>query len=222
MEKRLYSREELAHLTGARLSDEKHFKRNAENALIKWGYGYDWLRGGAVITHVPSTPKERLKEILIRQFHIDIQVDMYAFACFVTAFTDVPGFDCMPWKVREAEFEKYSGHYYSSRTLSSWARKLIEQDIMYKGAIGSFWKTSVKPNGEKVRTSVTYEEVKEYFDRRSELIEKYATQILENDVKKTYEAARRSAWQIAFEILWDQYQCCYYSCKTFQFSAWND
>ncbi len=222
MEKRLYSREELAHLTGARLSDEKHFKRNVENALIKWGYGYDWLRGGAVITHVPSTPKERLKEMLIRQFHIDIQVDMYAFACFVTAFTDVPGFDCMPWKVREAEYEKYSGRYYSSRTLSSWARKLIEQDIMYKGAIGSFWKTSVKPNGEKVRTSVTYEEVKEYFDRRSELIEKYTIQILENDVEKTYEAARRTAWQIAFEILWDQYQCCYYSCKTFQFSAWND
>ena len=76
---------------------------------MKWGYGYDWTRGGATITYVPNTPQEKLKEILIRRFRLNIQVDMYAFACFITAFTDVPGFDCMPWKVREEEYQKYCG-----------------------------------------------------------------------------------------------------------------
>ena len=75
LEARFYTRSEIADITKAKLSDSKHFKRNAENTLTKWGYGYEWTKYGATITHIPTTPEERLQEILIRQFHVDIQVD---------------------------------------------------------------------------------------------------------------------------------------------------
>lgn len=222
LNQRFYSREELAQITGARLEDDRHFKRNVENALMKWGYGYDWTRGGATITYVPNTPQEKLKEILIRRFRLNIQVDMYAFACFITAFTDVPGFDCMPWKVREEEYQKYCGRFYTCRTMSNWARQLIERDIMRKGGIGSYWKTSINGSGGKERKSVTQEEAKGYFERRSQLLEHETMRILQENPQESFEAARTAAWKNVYELLWYEYGCCYYSCKVFEFCAWHE
>ena len=45
---RFYTRNELAKITGTNIEDSKHFKRNAENILIKWGYGYSWINGKGV------------------------------------------------------------------------------------------------------------------------------------------------------------------------------
>ena len=219
LELRFYTREEIAELTGARLEDTKHFKRNAENVLMKWGYGYDWIKGGASITHIPTTPEERLQEILIRQFQVDIQVDMYAFACFITAFTDIPGFDAMPWAVRQDAFQKYSGKYVSSRTLSSWSRKLIEKEIMARDCIGTYWKTEI--NGlQKVRTLVTEEEAKDYFKRRSELLHTTMEQNMQAGMD--CEAAYKAAWKDLYAELWAEFNCCYYFCKAFTFAAWNE
>ena len=109
LEKRFYSRSELSQLTGAREEDTRHFKRNVESVLSNWGYGIDWSKNGAIIKHIPTLPEEKLRELLIRKFHVDIQVDMYAFACFVTAYSDVPGFECMPQAIRETEYYRYSG-----------------------------------------------------------------------------------------------------------------
>lgn len=221
LEQRFYERSKIADITSVNPEDSKHFKRNVENTLTKWGYGFEWLRGGATITHVPTLPEERLKEILIRQFHVDIQVDMYAFACFVTAFTDVDGFSCMPWKVREKEYQKYSGKFYSGRTLSSWCKKLIEQQIMTKGSIGSYWKTYTNDDKEKIRETVSFEEAHDYFKRRSELVDSLTIDIVRANKKISYDEARREAWQDVYRILWDEFKCCYYSCKTFHFTAWN-
>ena len=167
LEQRFYERNEIAELTSVDPEDSKHFKRNVESVLSKWGYGYDWLRSGVTITSIPDTKEAQLQEILIRQFHVDIQVDMYAFACFVTAFNDVPDFACMPWKVRETEYKKYSGKFYSGRTLSSWCRKLIEQGIMVRGSIGSYWKTYIdEESQQKMRMPVDQVEAEQYFQEK--------------------------------------------------------
>lgn len=219
LEARFYTRAEIAQITGTRLEDTKHFKRNTENILIKWGYGYDWICGSARITHVPETPEERLQEILVRQFQVDIQVDMYSFACFITAFTDIPGFKCMPWAVREFEYHKYSGKYFNERTLRNWCKQLIERDIISKGSTGSYWKTEII-NYEKIRTPVTQEEAQGYFKRRSEMLHKYIEEHIHTG--KDYETAYKAAWKDVYATLWAEYNCCYYSCKTFTFAAWNE
>ena len=221
LEKRFYDRKEIAQITGVKLADDKHFKRNVESVLTKWGYGYDWMRNGVAITHVPDLPEERLQEILIRQFQVDIQVDMYSFACFVTAFNDVPGFDSMPWKVREEEFREFSGRFYTSRTLSHWCKKLIEQGIMCKGSEGSYWKTYEDARGLKKRELVTEEEAQAYFRERYALIEDITWQIMKGSRKLSYDEARSEAWKNVVNFLWDRDHCCYYSCKTFHFTAWN-
>lgn len=219
LDKRYYNKEELALITGAKLSDTKHFKRNVENKLIKWGYGYDWIHGkGVTITHVPESPEARLQEILIRQFHVDIQVDMYAFACFVTAFTDVKGFFCMPWACRAEEYHKYSGVYVCEKTLSNWCKTLIEQEVMSKGCVESYWRTDVI-DFHKIRTIVTKEEAQDYFNRRSSLVDQKTEEYIRAGLG--IDAARKAAWKAAYEILWSEFRCCYYSCKTFSFNAWN-
>lgn len=49
LEQRFYERSEIADITSANPEDSKHFKRNVENTLTKWGYGFEWLYGGATI-----------------------------------------------------------------------------------------------------------------------------------------------------------------------------
>ena len=202
------------------LNDKKHFKRNTSKILSKWGYGFDWMPHGIMITHVPETKEARLQEILLRKFHVDIQVDMYAFACFVTTFTDVPGFSAMPWKVREIEYEKYSGVFYTSRTLSSWCRKLIEREIITKEETGTYWKTSVE-NGNKVREIISEEEAQNYFTRRSELLEQLTLDALKENPSFTYDKARSEAWKNVYSELWGEFGHCCYFCKTFHFLKWN-
>ena len=141
-----------------------------ENTLEKWCYRDKWKdRQGTTITHIPATPEERLQEILVRQFHVDIQVDMYAFSCFVTAFTDIDGFDSMPWEEREKVFQEYLGRKVDKRTLSKWSKTLIEQEIMGKDCVGSYWKTEIIDK-RKIRSPATEKEYEEYETRRRELM----------------------------------------------------
>ena len=219
MEKRFYSKKELAEITGAHLEDAKHFPRNVKDALKKWGYSYEWVRGfGAIITHVPTEAEECLREILIRQFHVDIQVDMYAFSCFVTAFSDIAGFDSMPWAEREKEYFNYSGIFVEQKTLSNWSRNLFEHGILMKGEAGSYWRTDIYKDGSKSRTLVTKEEAQEYLNRRSELIAQNLRG-LRMVINMTPKEKNKQAWSAAYKTLWKEYNCCYYSCKTFSFTA---
>ena len=89
-----------------------------------------WLRN--LHTGKPETAEERLREILIRKLNLDVQVDAYAFACFICAFTDIGSFDSMPWEER-AELMKYKyGVDVSDRTLRNWCSKLISSNIIQK------------------------------------------------------------------------------------------
>lgn len=44
----------------------------------------------------PATAEARLTEIRIRQYDLDVQINSYAFSCFITAFSDIEGFVSMP------------------------------------------------------------------------------------------------------------------------------
>ncbi len=220
LKEQFYTKEELAEITGARLEDTKHFKRNIENALSNWGYGCEWIHGkGIYITHVPTTAEERLQEVLIRQFHVDLQVDMYAFACFVTAFTDVDGFISMPWAERVTKYMYYAERFVCTRTLRNWCHTLLKHGIMATGGSGSYWKTEIDDD-RKIRTLVTKEEAQEYFERRSELIDEYTLDNVKEGM--TYQEARREAWGMTYSTLWREFNCCYYYCKSFYFTVMNE
>lgn len=220
LEMRFYGRAEIAEITNISIAAH-NFSRDVKDTLAKWGYGYDWInRRGVTITYVPTTPEERLQEILVRQFHVDIQVDMFSFSCFVTAFSDVEGFDNMPWGVRKGILYELTGKQYDERTLSNWARKLLEQEIMIKGTAGSYWKTEIK-NNRKIRSSVSKQEVDSYYIRRAELLNELETDYKRIKPKASDREARKAAWEAVYFHLWDEFNCCYYSCKTFHFTAWN-
>ncbi len=38
----------------------------------------------------------------------------------------------------------------------------------------------------------------------------------------TPKEASADAWKQAYKILWAEYHCCYYTCKTFVFSAFTE
>ncbi len=60
LEKRFYSRQEIADTLGVNIKDSGHFKRNVESKLQKWGYSYNYTSTGITITRQPETPQERL------------------------------------------------------------------------------------------------------------------------------------------------------------------
>ena len=106
--------------------------RKEKQEKEKGSYEYEYSRSGVEITGKPETAEERLREILIRKLNLDVQVDAYAFACFICAFTDIGSFDSMPWEER-AELMKYKyGVDVSDRTLRNWCRKLISSNIIQK------------------------------------------------------------------------------------------
>lgn len=220
---RFYGRKEIAEITDIS-PKSNNFRRDVENVLAKWCYGYEWIPyKGVTITYVPTTPEERLQEILIRQFHIDIQVNVYAFACFVTAFTDIEGFISMPWKTREPLFREYLGRQVNERTLRRWMSNLLKSGIVSKGEDGSYWKTEIKGTM-KIRSTVSEKEVEDYYKRRSELVqnlEEQTIEFLKFNHGLTYQEAKKEAWKDIYYTLWAEFGCCYYYCKSFHFTAWS-
>lgn len=191
-----------------------------KNKLDKWGYGYtDWTRNGVRITYIPTTAAERLAEIMIREYGLDVQIDCVSFAIFVTAFNDIDGFDSMPWGERAKELREKYGVDVSDRTLRSWCSRLISSNIVFKERIYTCWKTEII-DGEKRRTQVDREETSQYYDRRSELVQKYTMENLLAGMGK--EEARKNAWKTAYCALWDEFHCCYYYCKSFLFSSFSN
>lgn len=190
-----------------------------KSRLEKWGYGYDYKQAGVTIERIPTTAEERLAELMTREYNLDVQIAPYDFACFVTAFTDVSGFSSMPWEERAAELREKYGVYTTDRTLRNWCSKLMTQGIVFKHTDGSYWKTEYI-NGIKHRSQVQREEAQAYFDRRSEIV----AEETENYKRAhfDYKTARSKAWKYAYQVLWNEYGCCYYHCKNFLFTAFAE
>lgn len=215
LEKRFYSRTELADITG-RNPASGHFARDVRDDLTKWGYTFNWLRGqGASITRIPTTARERLAEIMIRQFGLDIQVDVYAFACFLYLILTMEEFACMPWAEREVEIWQQFEISIAESTLRRWASRLLEGDNLHKDRTENvYWRTT-KFQGLSIREPIdanTDEGYIQYKSRQAELITEYTQKGLD----------KSKAWKETFKQLWGEFGCCYYACPRFTINAIGD
>ena len=221
LELRTYPRAEIAEVLNVRINDSGHFKRNVENKLSKWGYGFHYTTAAVEICSKPDASAERLAEILYRGFGIDIQIDPVQFACFIAAFTDIEGFSSMPWEEREMEYRKHYGFAPDVRTLRNWCSRLIGCGIIAKAGCSTQWKTFYS-GGQKCRTPVCGEEEKQlqkYYQRRGELAAMHYAKELESG--QAPKAAKAQAWKKAYHDLWAEFGCCYYYCKYFALSAFS-
>lgn len=183
-----------------------------------WGYAYRYDKTGVEITAKPALPEERLKEILIRELNLDVQIDAYAFACFVCAFTDIDSFDSMPWEERAECMEQRYGITITDRTLRSWCSKLLKKNIVQKSGEISSWRTE-RSGAYKYRRRIKPDdgEMKRYFQKRSEYLE--LTKKASLNAGQDEKAATANAWSSTLQTLWKEFGGCYYTCKGFVFNA---
>ena len=186
--------------------------------LEKWGYEYNCSRSGVEITGKPELPEEKLKEILIRKLNLDVQIDPYAFACFLCAFTDIGSFDSMPWEERATQMQLKYDVDVTDRTLRSWCKRLIGNDIIQKCGRETFWKTQ-RFGKEKYRKPIAAddEEMAQYFQKKREYLE--VARLAAEEAGKTGKEAAASAWDATYKSLWREFGCCYYSCRGLLFNA---
>lgn len=215
LEVRAYEREEIAEIMGLR-TDSHNFIRDVKNRLNAWGYDYETPRGGAVIiTRKPETAQERLAEIMIRRFKLDIQIEVYAFACFLHFMLNEPAAQVMPWGTRHAMIQEMYGLDIAEITLRRWTKHLINEDIISKseGRQSSEWWITYKVDGVKHQMLVEEEELPAmhtYWKRHAELLEKMLIK---------HNGNRSAAWEETKKQMWIEYGCCYYRCKCLQING---
>ena len=209
LEVRAYERQEIAEIMGLKVGSH-NFLRDVCNKLEKWGYDCETPRGGAIIiTNKPETAKERLAEIMIRLFGLDIQIDTLDFACYMDFMLNEPHAQTMPWKLRHEKIMEQYGMDIAEITLRRWTNRLIEHGVVFKSPFAQdarWWMTTITL-GEKDQEPVPDEMrhlIPEYFRRRQELY------------KEALEAEcgnAKAAWRETYRQLWIEYGCCFYRCK---------
>ena len=124
IEVRNYSRNEMAELLKVEITDS-HFSRKVQSILTKWGYSFVYSRKAIEITAAPSTAQERLNELLIREFDLDIRIDIGKFATFVYLLMDEE-FSSMPFGERANVMQQDYNIEVSEITLKRWYKKLVD------------------------------------------------------------------------------------------------
>lgn len=221
LELRTYPRAEIAEILSLNLKDSSHFKRNVENKLSKWGYGFCYSTAAVEITSKPEAPEERLSEILYRGYGIDVQVNPILFACFIAAFFDIKDFNSTAWGNREKEYRKYYGYYVNQRTMKNWCKQLMNRGVIVRTEGYTAWRTYFE-NGRKIREpieEIDKVEMQNYYERRSELFKDNYISELERG--KPLKEARAEAWRTTYKDLWAEFQCCFYYCKYFVLSGFS-
>lgn len=212
LELRFYPREELAKIAG--LDAQGHnFSAKMKRSLDLWGYEYEFKpRRGFTITRVPTTPEERLIEILRRDVGIDTQVDALKFSCFMSAFVLIPDFLAMPWRTRETMLWEYFAVSVCDNTMRGWRDKMIECGYIYDAhSVRTLWHTSTQ-NGSKVQ---------EKADPESEEYKAYCK--LRSGILNGYEAMGiplRTVWGDMVHQLYNEYGAYYY-CKSIEFNGFK-
>ena len=222
LELRTYTPKEMCEITSVRYEDSGHRKKRMEEILTDWGYEFEFPpKRNITITKKPESSEAKLKEILLRRLKLSTQIVPLHFACFIFAFEDIEGFASMPWEERERELYNHYGITECARTLRNWCSKLLNKELITKVSDRTYWKTEIM-NGRKTRTPIQQgdEEMSAYFSRRSALISHY--QIEGEKAKIPAKELKNFAFSLAIKALWEEYHCCYYTCKTFLFSAWED
>lgn len=213
LEERFYSLDELAEAIERKR--DSHFAERAKNDLTKWGYEYTWLnRRGVTITKKPSTARARLIELMGRKFGLDIQVDVYAFACFLFLMLTDTSFTSMPWAERAYTLWEQYDLDINEKTLRNWASTLLANKQLHKETTErQYWRTS-KCDGYTFREPISWDDPDyiRYKSRQKELIEE---RMNAGDTKS-------KAWSNAFKQLWWEFDCCYYACPRFTFNMIAD
>ena len=227
LELRAYSRDEMERLTG--IPQYSHsFIARVRDRLARWGYSCETPRGGPVIiTAIPTSAEGQLAEMMQRDFNLDCQTSVTSFACFIHFMLTEEGAESMPWLERERRINEIYGYDIEQRTLCRYANRLIEQGAMVPplvGQGGQWWKTTIK--GRKSQQPVPddqLEEVKEYFQRRSEVVQEWKATMQCGQAASKEEGKKRvnEAWSAAYKQLWSEFGCCYYRCKALQFSGFG-
>ena len=127
----------------------------------------------------------------------------------------------MPWEERALELQHHYGVSVSDRTLRNWCSQLLGKELIAKVDDRTYWKTEIM-NGMKIRTPIQQgdADMTQYFSRKSALISYYKTE--GEQAKIPAKELKNFAIKLAMNDLWNEYHCCYYTCKTFLFSAWED
>lgn len=215
LEKRFYPRDELAKIAGLDVHDH-NFAGTMKKRLERWGYTAEHKRRrGFVITKVPETPEERLKEILVRFIGLDSQIKPIEFAYFITAFHIIDRFESMPWEKRETLYYEYFGIPVSHRTFQNWCKRLCEKGTMWisrrNSQSASLWHT-YKKDGLKIQEPADPEgsAYKEYCARRSELLKDC----------ENLGMSSREKWETTIRLLFNEYGV-YYKCKCIDLPAFG-
>ena len=100
LEVKTYTKQEIADITNTDIND-RHFARKVRDILTNWGYSFEYSRKSININKVPETAIERLSELMIRCYDLDIRVNAYDFAIFTYCLlADLDSFSSMPWEAR--------------------------------------------------------------------------------------------------------------------------
>lgn len=220
------TREEMGALLSID-SKNKNFARSVTNILNRWGYEAEKLpKKRYKIIRVPQTPEEKLNELLVRKFNMDIHTDTYAFGVFVMELAENVEFAAMPWERRVQELKEFYDIEISEKTLRTWAKRLMEAGIIAKDNNDKVeWVTVARG---KVKERYTVEEfekeydklsIQEYKEMRMKLIKEYQQQGM--SFKEAYPKA------VFNDIFKGEYSKKYegvllYKCATLTFSAFGE
>ena len=226
LELRAYSRQEIAHLLQVDINDNRHFKRNITCKLDNWGYKYIYKTKQIELIEKPQNAEDKLKELFVREFDIDIRTDAYSMACFLALLLEYEDFQSMPWEERAMELQKIYGVSVTSRTLKNWYSRLLKRDLVASTKYDrTCWVTFFLESG-KQRVMVTGDDnletgMRHYFNRRKELVKEYK-EVANKANRDDIEVINKEAWSYAFKKLWEEFSCCYYYCGSIYLNAIGD
>lgn len=222
LEQKVYTKSEIAEFLGINL--DKNFKRNVENTLSKWGYEYEFPPYSKTIsiTYVP-TGEYKLAEILMREYEIDIQVNPIEFACFIHAFNYIEGFFSMPWGQRAKVLKDTYTIEVCDRTLRNWTNKLIATGTITKSDNEkTYWKSAKISDETTLREPAAREEYMAFYKYKNEEYKKNISELIITG-KEDLKEVKSKAYQLAHLAAMDKFGgWCFYSCKSFFLSSFDD
>lgn len=222
LQKQFYERKEIAEMLELDVNDSKHFKRNLENKLIKWGYSYEYSRKGITITKQPETAEEKLSEIIVRKYDLDIQLEVNDFAYFIYCLLADEAFISMPWAERVNYLKEEYNVSVSESTLKRWGSKLIDMNLVSKDKVSRTYWTTFYIDGEKQRVKVDNEQSEKAMRAYMEYRNQMKNEFVENGKRKgrkDYAQLNSDAWKFAMSEAWEKFHACYYACGTLCLNA---
>ena len=222
LQKKVYTKAEMAEILGINLKD-KNYKRNVENTLNKWGYGYEFPPYSKTITIISIPEGEsKLAELLIRDYGIDIQINAVEFACFLHAFNNIDNFISMPWGERSKAMRDFYGVEVCDKTLRNWANKLFTAGTLMKCSEKTYWKSAKISESETMREPVEKSEFVDFYKfRREQQSAEMAKMFMEG--RTDYDNIKKESWTAAHFAAMNKFGgWCYFSCKTILLSAFDD